>query len=72
MSASVLPFTPSISEVHLNTINGVLGNVSQTRSDYSSPQKQVQAHLEYVLYIVSIKFQVKKLFGIEFQFFKTA
>jgi hypothetical protein len=53
MSTSVLPFTPSINDLHLNTINGVLGNVSQSHlNEYSSPQQRVQAHLQYVLNIL--------------------
>jgi len=73
MSTSVLPFTPSINNVHLNTINGVLGNASQTRiSECASPQQQVQAHLEYVLNIVSINFKQKQLFWNLIPFFQLA
>eukprot|EP00029_Vermamoeba_vermiformis_P013713 TRINITY_DN8635_c0_g1_i1.p1 TRINITY_DN8635_c0_g1~~TRINITY_DN8635_c0_g1_i1.p1 ORF type:complete len:274 (-),score=35.17 TRINITY_DN8635_c0_g1_i1:123-944(-) len=53
MSTSVLAFTPSINDLHLNTINGVLGDVSQSHlNEYSSPQQRVQAHLQYVLNIL--------------------
>lgn len=56
MSTSVLP---SISDLHLNTINGVLGNVSQSDlNEFSSPQQKVQAHLQYVLNIVRIHLNI--------------
>ncbi len=65
MSTAVLSFTPSITDLHLNTINGVLGNVSQTDlNEFSSPQQRVQTHLKYVLNIVSTKFRILVFFGI--------
>jgi hypothetical protein len=56
MSTSVLP---SINDLHLNTINGVLGDVSQSGlNEFSSPQQKVQAHLQFVLNIVRTNFHI--------------
>lgn len=56
MSTSVLL---SINDLHLNTINGVLGDVSQSGlNEFSSPQQKVQAHLQYVLDIVRTNFHI--------------
>jgi hypothetical protein len=71
MSTSVLPFTPSINDLHFNTINGVLGNASQSHvSENATLIEKVQAHLNYVLKIVSSEFHITYFRRFIFKFFQ--
>lgn len=62
-STVLIELRPSLDKVHFNTINGAIGDISQTGLDESaSPTDCIKAHLKLVISLVIILSLIIRIF----------